>query len=305
MATDRDSPPTRTRAERERTETRTPRKRAEIAARQAVRVAGRATSSLRMLPSFLVVGAQRSGTTSLHRALARHPQVIAPALHKGVHFFDVDYARGVNWYRGQFPLHSVAALRTRRVGPPVTGESSPYYMFHPAGPARMAAVVPNAKLIVLVRDPVERAWSAYTHEFRRGFETETFERALELEPARLAGEEERLLSDPSYVSHAHRHQAYLARGRYADQIERLHEHFPREQVLVVDFAQLSEEPDEALRRVTEFVGLAPWQPDRLEKANPRPRTDLAPALRRRLEAQFDEDDRRLADLLGAVPSWRR
>src|ERR1700710_2603088 len=133
-----------TRAERERTRDLTPRKRAEEAARRTVRVVGPATAELRMLPSFLIVGAQRCGTTSLHRAIARHPQVVAPALHKGVHFFDLEYTRGARWYRGQFPVAAAARLRTRRVGPPVTGESSPYYMFHPAIPARMAQVVPGA-----------------------------------------------------------------------------------------------------------------------------------------------------------------
>src|SRR5205814_7641192 len=103
-----------------------------------------------------------------------------------------------------------AAPRLTRGAHPLTFEPSPYYMFHPLAGARIAADLPGVKLLVLVRDPVERAYSAHAHEIARGFETEPFERALELEEQRCAGEVERILADPRYESHAHRHQAYVA-----------------------------------------------------------------------------------------------
>src|SRR5206468_1882749 len=119
----------------------------------------------------------------------QHPAVLAPALQKGIHYFDKHYDRGSWWYRSHFPLRLTAGRREGRVGVvPLTGESSPYYMFHPLAATRIAADLPGVRLVVLVRDPVERAFSAYTHERARGYETETFERALELEPQRLAGE---------------------------------------------------------------------------------------------------------------------
>src|SRR5207244_6944401 len=98
-------------------------------------------------------------------------------------------------------------------------------MFHPLAAKRISRDLPGVKLLVLVRDPVERAYSAYAHELARGYETEPFERALELEDQRLAGEEERIISQPGYVSLSHQHQAYLARGRYAAQLERLEKLF--------------------------------------------------------------------------------
>src|SRR5580692_9445955 len=126
-----------------------------------------------MLPGFLIVGAQRCGTTSMYRALSEHPEVRKAVLHKGVHYFDMNYGRGLGWYRAHFPLAR---------GGGVTFESSPYYLFHPLAAERIAADLPGVKLIVLVRDPVERAYSAYTHERARGFETESFEQAIEREP---------------------------------------------------------------------------------------------------------------------------
>ena len=112
-------------------------------------------------------------------------------------------------------------------------EASGYYMFHPCAPARMAEHLPDVKIMAMLRDPVERAFSAYKHELARGFETESFERALALEDERLAGQAERMLADASYQSAAHRHQAYVRRGQYAEQLERLRDHFPAEQIHVV------------------------------------------------------------------------
>ena len=121
---------------------------------------GRLTAPARMTPSFLICGGQRCGTTSLYRALAAHPVVLKAVLHKGVHYFDTSYQRGPEWYRGHFPLLRSAERIWERYGVRAqTFESSPYYMYHPQAAARIAADLHRAKLVVLVRDPVERAYS--------------------------------------------------------------------------------------------------------------------------------------------------
>jgi len=140
---------------------------------------GQLTHSARMLPGFLIVGAQRCGTTTMYRDLSQHPAVMKAVLHKGVHYFDTDYFRGMSWYQGHFPLKASARRVAREAGTaPVTFESSPYYMFHPLAAQRIHRDLPGVKLLVLVRDPVERAYSAHAHELGRGYETEPFERAL-------------------------------------------------------------------------------------------------------------------------------
>ena len=166
-------------------------------ARATARATGRLTASARMTPSFLIVGAQRCGTTSMYKTLSQHPVVLPAVLHKGAHYFDTGYAHGPAWYRGHFPLLATARRAARSPAQlPITGESSPYYMFHPLAGQRIAARPAGVRLLVLLRDPVERAYSAHTHETARGFETEPFERALELEPVRLAGEEAKLIARP-------------------------------------------------------------------------------------------------------------
>lgn len=267
----------------------------------------RLTGAARLLPSFLIVGAQRCGTASLARALARHPLILPPASGLGVHYFDAAYHPSLSWYRAHFPLKATAVALARRYGRrPQAFECSPCYLFHPLAPARIAWNLPEVKLIVMVRDPVERAYSAYAHERALGYEPEpSFERALELEPERLAGEAERLCADPYYVSHAHRHHAYLARGRYAEQLSRLEMLFGRRRILVLDAGDYFREPEPVYRRVLEFLGLPVMAVPRFEVVGARPRPAMPESVRHRLREYFAPWDAMLVPWLGAEPSWRR
>ena len=267
--------------------------------------AGMATASARMTPAFLIVGAQRCGTTSMYRALSQHPAVLKAVWRKGVHYFDVAYTHGPRWYRAHFPLQLSALRRARSVGTtPMTFESSPYYLFHPLSAERIARDLPGVKVLVLVRDPVERAYSAHAHELARGYETEQFERALELEEERLRGEVERMLTDVGYESHAHRHQAYLTRGRYAEQIDRMGAQLGRENVHVIDSQVFFDDPVRTYRAVQEFLGLPALGVPVFDQHNARQRAPMPASLRHRLEDHFAVVDEQLLPWLGQVPSWR-
>jgi Sulfotransferase domain len=181
------------------------------------------TCRLRPLPDFLIIGGQRCGTTSHYYYLRAHPQVLA-ALVKEVHFLSLHWTRGEGWYRAQFPLR--AGKAGRRPAAPLTFEATPYYLAHPLAPSRAAPLLPEVKLLVLLRDPVSRAWSHYRHMVRLGLEPLSFEEAIAQEPARLAGEVERIRSDPHYDAVRHRRYSYLARGAYAEQLQQWLGHFP-------------------------------------------------------------------------------
>ena len=158
------------------------------------------TAPARALPDFVILGAQKAGTTSLYAYLCAHPDVRAAA-RKEVHYFDLNYARGATWYRSMFPL-AAGLARERRGGRRVlVGEASPYYLFYPLAAERAGAVVPSAQLIVLLRDPVERAWSHYRHEVKAGREPLEFEAALAAEPTRLAGADAALRAGASPEAH--------------------------------------------------------------------------------------------------------
>jgi hypothetical protein len=257
-----------------------------------------------MLPGFLIVGGQRCGTTSMTRALSEHPAVFA-ALRREVHYFDGAYDRGIAWYRSHFPLRAFARLATWSAGaPPVAFESSPYYMFHPLAAERISRDLPGVKLLVLLRDPVERAYSAHAHETYLGYETESFERALELESSRLEGEAERIVADPAYNSRSHQHHAYRARGEYAGQLERLERIFGRERIHVVDSDAFFADPVPVYDGVLEFLGLPCSFRPVFKRRNSRSRAPMTREVRATLEEHYRPHDERLARWLGHEPGWR-
>ncbi|HEX3823810.1 MAG TPA: sulfotransferase domain-containing protein [Mycobacteriales bacterium] len=266
---------------------------------------GRPTSRWRTTPNVLIAGGQRCGTTSMYRALIQHPAVLRAVGRKGVHYFDTDYGRGLKWYRGHFPLRrTVDRAREATGSTPVVLESSPYYGFHPLAPGRIDGDLPGVKLIVLIRDPVERAYSAHAHELARGFETEPFERALALEPERLNGQDERLVNEPFSVSLDHQHHAYVGRGQYVELLRRLAAIFGRERLHVVDSHRFFAEPDVVWLDTLSFLGLPAGGDPHFERHNARPRSPMPDDVRARLEEHFRPWDDELIEWLGWVPSWR-
>jgi hypothetical protein len=274
-----------------------------LVGRRAYLRVGTATAALRMQPAFIMIGAQRSGTTTLFRALMAHPQIVRPAFYKGINFFDLNYYRGMTWYRGHFPVTRIAQAATAHHGDPVSFEASGYYMYHPFALERIARDLPWVKLVVMLRDPVERAFSAYKHEYARGYEWESFEKALELENDRLIGEVDRMRADMTYESFPHRHHSYTSRGHYADQLERIFGLFPRGQVHVIDSDVFFDQPAQEYQRLITFLGLRPFQPTSFGQHNARPGTPMAPDTQRLLQEHFAPHNKRLAALLNWAPQW--
>jgi hypothetical protein len=251
------------------------------------------TGQDRALPAAVILGAQKCGTSSLHNYLTQHPQVIAP-LRKEVHYFDLNYDRGERWYRAHFG----------RAGEPgLNLDSSPYYLFHPCVPQRMSRLLPQASLIVLLRDPVRRAYSHYWHEFDKGREKLSFEAAIEAEPGRVEEAGRRLATGEISRSREHQFHSYLARGRYAEQLERWLEFYPRERLLVLRFEDLVQQPLGVLNDTLAFLNLPPVDSARLEPRNTRKYPPMATVTADQLRAYYAADNRRLEQLLGRPMSW--
>jgi hypothetical protein len=270
---------------------------------RAYRCVAAPTGWLRMEPGFIMIGAQRCGTTSLFRALTAHPQLMRPPFHKGVNYFDLNYYRGADWYRSHFPLAEIARRRTARYGPAMAFEASGYYLYHPFALQRLAGDLPAIKLVAMVRNPVERAFSAYKHEFARGFEQESFERALALEDERLAGEVDRMREDPIYESFPHRHHSYRRRGQYAEQLERALAIVPAERLHVIQSEAFFRQPADEYRRLVSFLGLRPFELADYRQHNSRPGVPMDPKTRRMLEEHYAPHDQRLTRLLGSPLQW--
>jgi hypothetical protein len=246
-----------------------------------------ATADLRARPHFVILGAQRGGTTSLYRWLSSHPSV-SPAPRKELHYFDVHYDKGARWYRAQFPL-----ARPGRI----TGEASPYMLFHPLAPARAARDLPaSTRFIVLLREPVQRTVSHYWFSRRRKrWETEPIERAIALEPERLAGETERVMRGE--LSERHSSYSYVARSEYAGQIKAWFDAVGRERILIVESERLYTDPT-ATDGILEWLGLTPHD-HTFPTLNQSERLDVvSPEVLAQLHDHFVPHNRQLFDLLG-------
>lgn len=248
-------------------------------------------------PDFLIIGTQKGGTTSLYSYLAAHRHVSA-AMTKEVHYFDFHYGCGDAWYRAHFA--PAAWLRARRQ---LTGEASPGYLYNPYTPERVAASVPDAKLIVMLRNPVERAFSHYQMSVRRGREHLPFDEALDSEAERLLGERRRLGTEAAFAhGPSHRNHSYLTRGHYAEQLEGWLEHFPREQLLVLGSERFFAAPEQAHAETTHFLGLPHHPLPHYRNVNGWGRAEGVAAFCERLESYFAPHNAQLENLLER-PLW--
>lgn len=245
-------------------------------------------------PTFVVAGTRRGGSTSLYRMTASHPGVAPCRVKKGSHYFDVNHHRGWRWFLGCFP-----ALSDGRI----TGEASPYYMFHPLAAMRMAREVPDLRILVALRNPIDRAWSHYNYSLNNGVETLTFEEAVSQEAERLDGEAERLVSDPRYPAPHLRHHSYLARGRYAEQLERLQTWISPERVHVLQTESLAAHPQREMDRVWRFLGLPSYTLTEEIRAKQQKYAPMPPAMRAELTEYFRPFNQRLYSMPGVSFQW--
>lgn len=191
-------------------------------------------------PDFLIIGAQKGGTTSMYHYLTQHPQV-QHAKKKEINFFTDHFEEGVDWYRNQF---------FRRVPGKLQGEASPIYLFHHRAPERVYSLFPKVKLIVLLRDPVARAFSHYKHNVRKGREKRTFDEAINKEMKTIDAD----LAAPELRKYG---GCYVKRGVYVDQIKRWTAYFPTEQILFLKSEDFFKDPKGTMEVVHKFLGIGP------------------------------------------------
>jgi Sulfotransferase domain len=262
----------------------------------ARRAFARMTARSRALPDFVVIGSQKAGTVSLASYFRDHPDVFWPD-RKEIHYFDWSYDRSLSWYRAWFARRSELDAHWRATGRPArVGEKTPDYLVIPDGPARVKAALPDARLVVSLREPVSRAHSQWSMNLRQGSETLSFPEAIAAEDARLASvDHTKRLRGSHYFKHG-----YMMRGRYADHLERWFEAFDRSQILVYRSEDLYADPGQWLPRILEHVGVEVSSAASMElpHANTGDRRDLDPALREQLVAGFADADARLQDLVG-------
>lgn len=253
--------------------------------------AGCALFGLGRRPDFLIIGAQKSGTTTLFSALTHHP-LIAEPFRKEIGYFDRKFEyRSQSWYFANFNTRPEQ----------LTGEATPDYLFFPQAPQRVREMVPDARLIVILRDPVKRAISHYYHELRLGRETLDLRSALEREEARLATGYNAPDDPASRMTLAQRQHyfSYRARGYYGEQIARWLGSFPAERFLFLSFDDLKADTASVAARTLDFLCLPSVPaPGKIQNENTGLYKAGATPLPEGFATSFAEDQARLRDLVG-------
>jgi hypothetical protein len=265
------------------------------------------TAPLRVLPDFIILGCQRGGTSSLYKYLGRHPH-ISPSLRKETEFFTVNYGQGERWYRAHFPLRMRVALSEVSKRPRLVFEATPDYLFDPRAPERVREAIPDARLIVLLREPGHRAFSHFRHNVRLGLEPESFERALELEDERIAEDIARLHSHPDDPVYSFRRYSYITRGLYADQVRRWLDAFPRSQLMFLESERFFAEPEFVLRRILQFVGADEWSPSEFRNYTYGPQVEVGsehppPDVRAVMDRRFAASNEELRSIVPGEIRW--
>ncbi|MEI7896511.1 MAG: sulfotransferase domain-containing protein [bacterium] len=251
------------------------------------------TDAMISLPDFIIIGAQKSGTSSLFSYFNQHPEIMLPR-EKELHFFDYNYSNGIQWYKSQFPIFPPQSNY-------ITGEASPYYFYHPLAAKRIFDHLPWVKLIVLLRDPADRAYSHY--QMLRMKEVEPllcFEDAIIQEEERLAGENEKLINDPTYYSFNHQSFSYLNRGLYYKQLNQWLTLFKPEQFLVIRSEDFFSNPETELLRVYQYLDVRIKFPDDYTPVNRGAYKPMKHCTRVMLDDFFSEDQKALDGLLKKI-----
>lgn len=259
--------------------------------------------SMRFLgPDFIIVGAQKCGTTSLYHYLAQHPQVV-PSKTKEIHYFDLNYDKGDDWYHDFFPARRTRLLQMMKNKKMITGEASPYYIFHPLAIKRIYDYNRKIKIIVLLRNPVERTWSHFRFAKQCEQEQLCFSEALRCEDGRIVGEEEKMLHNEEYQSLNYQHCSYRKRSEYYDQIKRLLEYFNHNNILILKSEDLFSDPQNIMDEVCGFLRIQKISGNYQVRNEGKVKEVIDPEIEHELRDHFRPYNEKLYQIIGRNFNW--
>jgi len=248
----------------------------------------------RQLPKFMIVGVQKGGTTSLSRYLSMHPGDES-ALVKELRYFTRYYSKGLNWYRANLPLQANNEV--------ICGDATPHYMFYPHAMERIAQDLPDAKIIAMLRNPVDRAYSGYYHEVNWKRETLSFEQAIDKEEERISDDLKRAEENDYYWGHNLIHFSYVRKGIYIEQVKRCLELFPKENVMVIESGNFFKNTNMVFKEVLDFIGLSGFELGEYKNVNKRKYPPMNPETRKTLIEYYRPYNEQLYEYLGQRFDW--
>ena len=257
------------------------------------------TADIRMDPTFILCGVMRSGTTSFFNYLSQHPQIIPP-IYKEIFFFDKFFQKSMRWYKAHFPLKWRAENRDF-----ISGEATPYYIFHPLAMKRIQSIYPDIKLFILLRDPVDRAFSHYNLSIKNGHENREFIESIENEIQVIERENQKILETPGYYSYVHQRHSYLSRGLYYDQLVNVYDLFDKNQVKVLIAEEMYEDPESVFFDALNFLELPLIELEEYQVYNKTTYTGRDIEIENKLIDFYSESNTKLEKLLGMTLPWKK
>jgi len=257
-----------------------------------------------VLPDFIIFGVSRSGTTSLYQYLSQHPN-IEPSVVKELRFFDMYFDRGINWYRMNFPSKWQKFVFTKLKHKKfITGEASGAYLQNPHTPKRIHNLNPNMKLILLLRNPVDRAFSHYKRKIKNGSEKLSFEEVIEKEKSRINGEQEKMEKNEKYYSPIYHSLAYITTGLYAIRLKHWLKYFSMKQILILENGEFLREPEKVYNQAIKFLDLPEWKLSTYRKFSKQDlNIEMNPKTREKLLEYCKPFNEELYSLIGKRFDW--
>ena len=254
------------------------------------------TSSIRVLPDFFIIGVVRSGTTSMYHYLDEHPSIVKSAYDE-LGFFDDNFRLGWEWYKTLFPTNITKKIIKRKTGNFLTFDDTPFYIYNEDVAKKIKNYFPKTKLIIILRNPIDRAYSNYHLGVRMGDEKRTFDQAVDDEMQKIAEYNEIEMDD--YIS-----QSYLGRGIYAKQLEIWLKYFPASVIKILESERFSNDTEKTMNEVFEFLDLPNHNIRNLKKKNVAEYPPMRTETRQKLCNFFSEYNEKLYDMLKVRYDWR-
>lgn len=260
--------------------------------------------STHTLPDFILCGAPRCGTTSIYEGLLEHPNIFSAKI-KEIHFFDGNYHRGENWYRYHFPS-KLKKLINKRIFKKkfVTGEATPFYLIHPHAPHRVKRISSKVKLLVILRNPIDRAYSHFSSAVSNGKEELSFEDAIKEEKNRVWGEMEKMKDNDDYdSSEIYYRKAYFLQGLYYNDLSRWMEIFPRKQFLIISSEEFFKDSTQNFNKIYKFLELSQFNYNKYVHFHLRKYSPMKNETRRLLIEYYKPYNEKLYKLIGKSYDW--
>ncbi len=257
------------------------------------------TSTWRVLPDFIIIGTARSGSTSLYYNICSHPSIL-PASYDEIGFFDSNYHLGMNWYRSMFPLKSDMERIRSETKYALTGEDTPFYFWKIDAANRIRKILPKIKLITILRNPVQRAYSNYYLGVREGTEKLTFEEAVRKELDTFP--ENKILAE-NIFKFCNIRRSYIAKSLYVYQMKIWFERFSKNRLFVISTEEMSKSPAHTMNQAYEFLGLPKYENTFFEKRKKASYEKMGDNIRKELEEFFKPHNEELFKLIGKSFDW--